>query len=243
MAQIITVASGKGGVGKSTFCANIALAFSHFGKKILLVDGDAGFRTLDILTGVDKMVVYDWLDVIEKRSAPEKALLFCDDNIRLLPAPQEYPEDLTADAFKELICMYKDDYDFIFIDSPAGINSLMNIYAAVSDSAVILATPDEISARGAYSAGEALIKCGIAEDRLRLVINCFDRKAVIKGKLLNLDDMIDKTYIRLLGVIPFDRNISYSSVCGTSLNDKNGVKSAFFDIVKRLIGKETQLYL
>lgn len=79
------MSSGKGGTGKSTFCANIARALSEESKTVLLIDGDAGFRSLDLLLGVDEMVVYDWLDVIEERCAPEKALLFCDDKIRLLP--------------------------------------------------------------------------------------------------------------------------------------------------------------
>lgn len=117
--MVITVLSGKGGAGKSTFCANTALALSKLNKRVLLVDGDAGLRSLDLLLGVDEMVVYDWLDVIEGRRNTEKALLFCDDGLRLLPAPLEYPSDLTAEDFSWVTDTYKKDFDYIIIDAPA----------------------------------------------------------------------------------------------------------------------------
>lgn len=243
MAHILTVVSGKGGTGKSTFCANIALALSDLNKKVLLIDGDAGLRSLDLLLGVDEMVVYDWLDVIEERCTPEKALLFCDEKIRLLPAPIEYPENLTSDNFARIINLYKDDFDYIFIDSPAGTADLPIIYAKQSEGSIVIATPDEVSARSAYIAGGALINAGIKETNLRLVINRFDKKAVKKGKLLNLDDMIDKTYLRLLGVVPEEPNLRYSSVTEKPLSSFSDAKEAFKNIAERIIGKETQLYL
>lgn len=243
MSQIITVASGKGGTGKSTFCANIALALSEKGKRVLLIDGDAGLRSLDLLLGVDEIVVYDWLDVIEKRCNSDKALLFYDDRIRLLPAPLEVPEKLTSEDFAGLIGTYEDDFDYIFIDSPAGIGELTEIYAKQSEKCIIIATPDEVSARSAYIAGNELIKNGADEKNLRLVINRFDKKAVKKGRLLNLDEMVDKTYLQLLGVIPEEPNLRYVSVTEKQLSSTNDAKRAFSDIAERINGKEISLFL
>lgn len=243
MAKIYTVASGKGGVGKSTFCANIALALDRMGKKVLLIDGDAELRSLDLLLGVDEMVLYDWLDVLENRCEYGKARLFFNDNVQLLPAPIEYPENLTCEQFKELLKCYSDDYDYIFIDSPAGIGELTETYAKCSDFHIIVSTADEVSARSACIMGNKLIKTGIKEENLRLIINRFDKKAVKQGKLLNIDDIINKTFIRLLGIVPEDKNFMYASVTDKRFSQYSDAKIAFSNIAGRILGKEIELYL
>ena len=100
-----------------------------------------------------------------------------------------------------------------------------------------------MSARSACAVGNALIKQGVKEDNLRLIINRFDEKAVKKGKLLNIDDMIDRTYIRLLGVVPEDRNLMYFSVTENLLSDRSATKNAFLNIAKRILGKEVAILL
>lgn len=241
MAYIFTVASGKGGVGKSTFCVNVASLLARMGKKVLLIDGDAGIRSLDILLGVDEILVYDWMDVIENYCTPEKAKLNFIDNADLLPAPMARPETLTASDFGKMLDAYRKDYDYIFIDAPAGLGQLVKIYAKKSDSGIIVATPDEISARSAMIAGNELISLGIKEENLRLIINRFDEKAVKRGKLLNIDEVIDKTYLRLLGVIPEEPELMYLSVTSRSLPEYSGAQTAFSNIAQRIIGKETEL--
>ncbi len=243
MAKIFTVASGKGGVGKSTFCTNIALALADMGKKVLLVDGDATLRSLDLLLGVDEMVVYDWLDVIECRCDSGKARLFYNENLQLLPAPLQHPTNMTKENFSEMLNNYSENYDYIFIDSPAGVGELPEIYAKCSDMCIIVATADEISARSACVMGNNLIKLGIKEENLRLIINRFDKKAVKRGKLLNIDDIIDKTYIRLLGVVPEEKNLMYASVTDKRLSANCDAKFAFNNIANRILGKESELFL
>ncbi|MBR5202211.1 MAG: AAA family ATPase [Clostridia bacterium] len=243
MAKIFTVASGKGGVGKSTFCTNIAIALGELGKNVLLIDGDAELRSLDLLLGVDEMMLYDWSDILENRCDTNKALLFYNEQVQLLPAPLEYPENLTCEKFADLIKRYSENYDYIFIDSPAGVGELPQIYAKCSDACIIVATADEISARSALITGNKLIKLGIKEENLRLIINRFDKKAVKQGKLLNIDDIIDKTYIRLLGIVPEEKNLMYASVTEKQISQHSDVKIAFSNIAKRISGKEIELYL
>lgn len=237
------MSSGKGGTGKSTFCANIARALSEESKTVLLIDGDAGFRSLDLLLGVDEMVVYDWLDVIEERCAPEKALLFCDDKIRLLPAPISCPKELSEKEFGSLLRKYENDFDYIFIDSPAGVGELTLMYAGAAEGSIIIATPDEVSARSAYTAGNELIAHGVKEESLRLVVNRFDASAVRRGRLLNLDEMIDRTYLRLLGVVPEEPGLRFVSVTDKPLSSFSGAKDAFSNISARILGREAQIYL
>lgn len=243
MAKIFTVLSGKGGVGKSTFCVNIAFALCEKGKKVLLIDGDAGLRSLDLLLGVDEMVLYDWADILNERCDSSKARLFYDDNLQLLPAPIEYPEALTKEDFETIINSYREEYDYIFIDSSAGVDNLTKIYTGCADDCIFIATADSVSARSAYIASEELIKIGIKEEKMRLVINRFDKKAVKQGKLLNIDDMIDRTYLRLLGVVPEDRNLMYASVTEKGLSEYSDTKIAFKNIAGRISGKEIPLYL
>ncbi len=243
MSKVFTVVSGKGGVGKSTFCANIAISLAEQNKKVLLIDGDAGLRSLDLLLSVDSMVVYDWLDIIENRCDHNKARLFFNDNLQLLPAPITYPDSLTKDIFMDMIGKFREEYDYIIIDSPAGTGELPLLYADCSDMCIVVATPDEVSARSACTVGNALIKQGVKEDNLRLIINRFDEKAVKRGKLLNIDDMIDRTYIRLLGVVPEDRNLMYFSVTENLLSDHSYTKNAFGNIAKRILGKEVSILL
>lgn len=243
MAKIFTVASGKGGVGKSTFCANIAIALGDMGKTVLLIDGDATLRSLDLLLGVDEIVLYDWSDVLQNRCGPDKARLFYNEKVQLLPAPLQFPENLTCEIFKEVLKFYSDNYDYIIIDAPAGVGELPEIYAKCSDECIIVATADEISARSALITGNNLIKLGIKEENLRLIINRFDKKAVKQGKLLNIDDIIDRTYIRLLGIVPEEKNLMYASVTEKRLSQYSDAKIAFSNIAGRIIGKEIQLYL
>lgn len=243
MSKIFTVVSGKGGVGKSTFCANIALSLCKKGKKVLLVDGDAGLRSLDLLLSVDDMVVYDWMDILYGNCDFVKARLFYDEMLQLLPAPIEEPKNLNTDEFKKILDLYRSEYDFIFIDAPAGIGEFTKIYAECADECIVVATPDSVSARSACVAGDELIKLGVKEEKIRLIINRFDVKAVKQGKLLNIDDVIDRTYIRLLGVVTEERDLMYASVTERSLSPYSEAKMAFDNISDRILGKEIHLYL
>jgi septum site-determining protein MinD len=243
MAKIFTVTSGKGGVGKSTFCVNTALALGEYGKRVLLIDGDIALRSLDLLLSLEENLVYDWSDILCKRCNKDSAILRYNDKIHLLPAPLETPEELDANSFKSLVDSFSEDYDFILIDSPAGIGDLQLIYALASHQCILIATPDKVSARSAYIAGNHLIKSNIKDENLRLVINRFDEKAIKKGKFLNIDEIIDITYIRLLGIIPKEPQLMYSSVSGKKLSARSEARSAFKNVTGRILGKEIPLNL
>ncbi len=243
MAKIITVISGKGGVGKSTFCVNTAIALGEKGKKVLLVDGDVTLRSLDLLLGIDEMLLYDWSDVLYNRCDKEKARLFYNNNIQLLPAPLEKPDDLNRETFSSLLSQYCEDYDYVFIDSPAGVGELPLIYSQCADECIVVATPDNVSARSACVAGNQLVSAGVDEEKMRLIINRFDKNAVKQGKLLNIDEVINITYIQLLGVVPEEKKLTHASVIEKELSAYSRAKIAFSNIADRISGKEIPLYL
>ena len=243
MAQVLTVLSGKGGVGKSTLSVNIALSLSQKGKRVLLIDGDISLRSLDLLLGLDGMVLYDWSDVLEERCDVEKARLFFDDNLQLLPAPLEHPENLNTETFKTLLSQYSENYDYIIVDSPAGVGELPLIYAKCADNCIIVATPDNVSARSACVAGNELVKAGIDDNKIFLIINRFDSFAVVRGKYLNIDEIINITYLKLLGVVPEEKRIMYASVKDMELPKSCKAKNCFNNIAGRIMGKEIPLNL
>lgn len=240
MSKVITVLSGKGGVGKSTFCANIGKELSKT-KKVLLIDGDVGLRSLDLLLGVDSLVVFDWSDVICNRCDKEKARLFPNDNLHLLASPISLPKVFTKENFENFLCYYKDSYDYIFIDSPAGLGELTEIYTSVSDEIIVVATPDDISLRAAFLTGDKLSKMGIPDNKMRLVLNRLDTRLLKKGLQRNLDDAIDKTYLRLLGVIPEDKAL-FTASNSVAFRLSEGTQEALTNIADRICGKDIKLY-
>lgn len=239
MAKVITVISGKGGVGKSTFAVGVGRVLSK-NKKVLLIDGDIAFRSLDILLGLDSMVVFDWSDVIFDRCTPDKARLFASEDLHLLASPLSLNEKVSKPDFEKIISFYDEKYDYIIIDSPAGISAYTKIYSAVADLNIIIATPDDISLRSAYITGDSLSKDGIDDSKMRLVLNKADARQIKKGKQRTPDEAIDKTYLRILGVIPYDKNIIFPENISDFSFSEDTV-DAFSNIAARISGKDVKL--
>lgn len=118
MAEIILVASGKGGSGKSTFTVGVSKALASCGKKVLAIDCDIGLRSLDLLLGVSESVVFDWGDLLEGRCSAEQALI--KGSVDLLAAPRAYGDGFTDEGFRQMVAGFDNNYDFIFLDSPRG---------------------------------------------------------------------------------------------------------------------------
>ena len=243
MGKIYTVVSGKGGAGKSTFCAGVSRACEKLNKKVLLIDGSIGFRSLDYLLGVDSMVVYDWLDYIKGNCDFKKPLLFEGEWINLLPAPIDLDDTFSKDDFKHLLDAYSEYYDLIFIDTPTGINDLSLIYSSLSDGVIAISQPDELSSKLTCFLGDELCKNGIKNENIRLVINKFSYRDCKRGRSLNIDDMIDKTYMRLLGIVPEVDDFSLKSEILSPTNMDLLAKDAFLNIINRLLGKDLPLIL
>ncbi len=237
MAEIFVVASGKGGVGKSTFVAGISKGLAELGKKILAIDCDIGLRSLDLLFGYSDKVLFDWGDAVLGRCAPEDTVIR--DEVDYIAAPRTYDDSFTPDKLKNLVDSLAWNYDYIFLDAPAGIGSGFRIAAACAKMAVAVTTPDSICVRSCSRAAEELERMGITD--IRLVINMFEKKPVTKNKLLNIDECIDETSVQLLGVIPMDRTLAFASVTGEAPSEFSPSEQAFFRISKRIVGERVPL--
>ena len=237
MAQIILVASGKGGSGKSSFVTGVSSALAAMGKKVLAVDCDIGLRSLDILFGVTEKIVFDWGDLILDRCTREQAVI--KGRADLLAAPRSFCDELTPEAVEKLFKSFSEDYDYIFLDSPAGIDRGFQIAAAGADRAIVVSTPDSVCVRSCSRAFDELRRLGIED--VRLIINMFEVKPVCKRKLLNIDQCIDETGVQLLGIVPRDIAVGYSSVTGTAPGEFSPSTLAYSRIAKRITGKRVPL--
>lgn len=232
MAEKIMIASGKGGVGKSTFAAFLGRESAKNGCRVLLIDADTGLGALDILLGVRDRVMNTWTDVVSGQCGKDNAIISVCDNLFLLPSPSCYPDEFAEDSMRILTGMY-DDFDMIIIDASAGIDRNLRMCTQACDRAVFVATADEVSVKCACAAAAEAEKYGMERDDMRLVINRFVKKKAMKSKLLNVDGVIDKSGVMLLGVLPEDKKIPFLSVTG-NMPDK---KSPFIRAVERITGR------
>ncbi|MGN1348127.1 MAG: P-loop NTPase [Acutalibacteraceae bacterium] len=237
MAEKIVVASGKGGVGKSSCTVAIGKELANRGYRVLLVDTDTSLRSLDVLLGVSDRVVFDWGDVICERCSFSKAIIKCK-NVSLISCPLQNDERFTPEAMKKTVMLYDKMFDYIIIDSPAGVDIGLDIACAAADRALIISTSDKICVRSASRAAQRLYDTGIED--IRLIINRFVRKSVRRNKLLNIDSVIDSTSVQLIGVVPEDENITFGIVMKSRSQPSY---QPFVRITNRILGKEEPLNL
>ncbi len=240
MAKKIVVASGKGGVGKSTLTAGLSSIFSNLGKRVLVIDCDIGLRSLDLILGIREQVVFDWGDLILYRCEPRQAMLKSNGPI-VLAAPLSFDEAFSAVNFKELIRSIDEHFDYIFIDSPAGISRGFRLAAAAADTGIIVATPDEVCVRSGAVAANEMLDMNVNDPRL--VINRFSKKSVFRGRLMNIDDVIDAAGIQLIGIVPEDNKIAYCAVKGLPFPKESAAAQAYKRIARRIEGENLPLKL
>lgn len=250
MAQVITVTSGKGGVGKSTTTANISTALAKLGKKVIAVDFDIGLRNLDMILGLENRIVYDVVDVMEGNCNLAQAVIKDKrtQNLHFLPASQTKDKNvLNKEKVEKFIDELKKDFDYILIDSPAGIESGFEHSIYLADRALIVTTPEISSVRdadrviGIIDAKSKKAANG-EEVQKHIIVNRIKPELVEKGEMLSIEDVLHILALPLIGVVPDDEDIVKSTNLGepVALNEKSLVGEAFRRIAKRINGEETE---
>lgn len=227
----VVVASAKGGVGKSSFCAGVGKMLASQKRKTLLVDMDTGARSLDILLGVAEKTVYNWGDVLDGNCDVHKAIIPINPFLSLIAAPLGFSENYTPSSLKKMISFLEREYEFILLDAPAGTDIGFNLCAGCADGCIIVSTPDPVSIRAASGASALVRKSGI--NNVRLVINRFNKKSKFNNCV---DDYIDEVGAQLLGIIPeSDEIFAFSNGCEIPYDCKGNL--AFLRISKRMCGE------
>lgn len=244
--RTIMVTSCKGGVGKSTIAANLGIKLALSGKKVVIIDCDFGVRSLDLIMGLEDEVIFDIVDIVKRDISPEKALVRDEraPELYFCAAPYSYDDELDEENFAAGIEKIKSfiSPDYIFVDTPGDTGIPFRLAAAVSDMALVVSTYQPISIRAAESTGLLLEKLGV-KDR-RLIINCFDPFGGEKNDLPMITEVIDKTAIRLIGIIPFDTKLSEYQTRGQDvfMIPDSDAATAFINIERRLDGLNVPLF-
>ena len=240
-AVVITVTSGKGGVGKTTATANLSAALAAQGHKVVAIDADIGLRNLDVVMGLENRIVYDLVDAVEGTCRLRQAMIKDKrlPDLYLIPAAQSRDKTaVTPGDMIELTNQMRDDFDFILIDSPAGIEQGFKNAVAPADRVLIITTPEVSAVRDA----DRIIGLIEAEEKGpgELILNRLRVEMVKRGDMLNTDDVIDVLAINLIGIVPDDEKIVVSTNRGRPAVLENGSMAgqAFRNIADRLTGKE-----
>jgi septum site-determining protein MinD len=239
--KVITITSGKGGVGKTTATANIAVALALTGSKVVCIDGDIGLRNLDVVLGLENRIVYDLVDIVEGRARLRQAMIKDKrlPELHLIPAAQT--RDKAAVSPSDMIRVCDDlrpDFDWILIDSPAGIERGFRNAIAAADQILVVTNPEVSAVRDA----DRVIGLIEAEEKGPglLVLNRVKIEMVKRGDMLSTEDVLDILAVTLLGIIPEDEGILVSTNRGApaAMDEKSRAGQAFRNIAQRLRGED-----
>lgn len=243
--NVIMVTSRKGGVGKTTIAANLGMALALMGKKTLIIDCDFGMRCLDLVMGLEDRCMYDLSDVIVRRVSYDKAIIRDERsaNLFFLPGPYKYEKNITVKDFTRFIKSVSTalDLEYIVLDTHGGNGDELILGAAVCDLALIVATHQSASLRAAEQTNVYLSELGVK--KTRLIINCFDTQSVKKSELPGIIDIIDRTYVKLIGIIPNNTIFILAQRKGKLIDSfkRNDAVTAFRNIALRVMGETVPL--
>ncbi|GLO66712.1 MULTISPECIES: septum site-determining protein MinD [Oceanobacillus] len=245
MGEAIVITSGKGGVGKTTTSANIGTALALMEKKVCLIDTDIGLRNLDVVMGLENRIIFDIVDVIEERCKLKQALIKDKrfDYLTLLPAAQTSDKTaVTIQGMKEIITELKQEYDYIIIDCPAGIEQGFQNAIAGADRAIVVTTPEKSSVRDADRIVGLLEKEDMKESP-RLVINRIRNHMMKNGDMLDIDDIVNLLSIDLIGIVVDDDEVIKASNNGEpiALHPNSKASIAYRNIARRILGETVPL--
>lgn len=239
MSEVIVITSGKGGVGKTTTSANIGTGLAILGRRVVMIDTDIGLRNLDVVMGLENRIVYNLVDVVEGNCRMKQALIRDKryPNLYLLPSAQT--RDKTAvnpEQMIKLIDDLRDEFDYILLDCPAGIEQGFKNAIAGADRALVVTTPEVSAIRDA----DRII--GLLENQeirdIQLIVNRVRMDMVRRGDMMSVDDVMDILSVPVIGTVPDDEDIVISTNQGEPLVGMNGYAGqAYLNICKRILGE------
>ena len=241
MGEVIVITSGKGGVGKTTTTANLGSSLAVEGKKVCLIDTDIGLRNLDVVMGLENRIVYDIVDVVEEKCKLRQALIKDKrfKELYLLPAAQTRDKSaVNEEQMRKLVEKLKEEFDYILIDCPAGIEQGFKNAIAGANRAIVVTTAEISAIRDADRIIGLLEASEIKNPEL--VINRIRPNMVRKGEMMDVDDIVA---INLIGVVPDDEYIITQTNKGEPViqNKKAPSGKAYMEIAKRVLGEKIEV--
>ena len=243
MGEVIVITSGKGGVGKTTTTANVGTGLAKEGKKVVLIDTDIGLRNLDVVMGLENRIVYNLVDVIEGNCRIKQGLIKDKryPNLYLLPSAQTRDKtSVNPEQMGKLASELKEEFDYILLDCPAGIEQGFKNAIAGADRALVVTTPEVSAVRDA----DRIIGLLEANEvgQTDLIVNRLRSDMVKRGDMMSADDVVEILAINLIGVVPDDESIVISTNQGEPLvGSKCLAGQAYENICRRIMGEEVPL--
>ena len=229
MARKIVITSGKGGVGKTTICANLGLKLAGLGKRVVLLDVDIGLNNLDVVTGVENKIVFDVVDVIENKCRAKQALIqdLFQPNLYIMPSAHSYNKaQVTAENIKKVINTLEPFFDYVLIDCPAGVDEHFHRAVFCADEALVVVTPHISSLRDADKVIVLLGTYGI--DNIKLVVNRVRGDLVLGKEMIDVPNISCLLKTEVIGVVPEDDEISIgNSFWQNNLSSRSTSTKAF----------------
>lgn len=242
MGTSIVIASGKGGTGKTASTAAIGSFLARSGHRTLCVDMDAALRNLDLTLGLAERVTFDFVDVLSGRVSPEDAVTAHPDidSLFFLSAPTDLPGEETAASFRELLRTLTGEYEYVLLDSPAGIGPGFRLAASGADMGIVVATGDISSLRDGQRTAQELRGLGVPE--IRLLVNRVSPRTYRRIRR-TVDDVIDTVGARLIGVVSEDAGVSMAGNLEVPLINYGARRAwgQFKNVAARLTGEKVKL--
>lgn len=240
MGEVIVITSGKGGVGKTTTTANVGTGLAQLGKKVVLIDTDIGLRNLDVVMGLENRIVYNLVDVVENNCRIKQALIKDKryPNLYLLPSAQTKDKtSVSPEQMKKLADELREEFDYILMDCPAGIEQGFKNAIAGADRALVVTTPEVSAVRDADRIIGLLEANEIVSTHL--IVNRLRTDMVKEGNMMSSDDVVEILAVDLIGVVPDDEQIVISTNQGEPLVGSDSMAGqAYMNICKRILGEE-----
>ena len=225
MSEVIVITSGKGGVGKTTTTANVGTGLAQLNKKVVMIDTDIGLRNLDVVMGLENRIVYNLVDVIEGKCRLKQALI------------KDNKDAVTPEQMVELIDELRNEFDYILLDCPAGIEQGFKNAIAGADRALVVTTP-EVSAIRDADRIVGLLEANEMK-RIDLIVNRLRMDMVKRGDMMKVEDVTDILAVNLIGAVPDDENIVVSTNQGEPLVGSDCLAGkAYANISRRIIGED-----
>lgn len=249
MARIIVITSGKGGVGKTTSSAALAMGLAQKGHRTAVVDFDVGLRNLDLIMGCERRVVYDFVNVINEEASLNQALIRdkrCD-SLYVLPASQTRDKEaLTKEGVGRVLEELSQGFDYVVCDSPAGIEHGATMAMYYADDAVVVTNPEVSSVRdsdrmlGILASKSRRAETDVEPIREYLLLTRYSPERVALGEMLSVEDVQEILSLSLLGVIPESKSVLSASNAGVPviLENESDAGQAYGDVVARYLGEQ-----
>ena len=242
--KIVTITSGKGGVGKTTATANISVALAQLGQKVVCIDSDIGLRNLDVVLGLENRIVYDLVDVIEGRCRIRQAMIKDKrfEGLYLIPAAQTRNKNAVSPSDMIQLCNeIREEVNWILIDSPAGIERGFKNAIAPAEEVLVITNPDVSAVRDA----DRIIGIIESEEKgpARLIINRLNPEMIKRGEMLDARDVLELLAVKLIGIVPEDEKVLKSTNIGKPVvtDEKSIAGQAFRNIARRMLGDDIPL--